>query len=301
MMEDYNMSKTEVKVAIGLLFSHGRVLVGWRDKQQHQGNKNEFPGGKIEHHETPISACKREIFEEVGIEVDEWFAWDEIYHEYDDIIVRLYLFYSFIPDQLLGSIQDPWTWYSRSDLTSLNFPKANDIILDRLLWPQYIKISHECMDVYHLPSDRIVYLRDANFDEINDLEEIYLNKIIVNIEIAKNLDLDKQKKLNAIHIKQSQLASLTKKDLVMGCRYIAACHDLESISMAQRIGCEAIFISPVQKTNTHINAQPLGWSNFQSLTKVTHALVFALGGLTPNDLKTAQDFQAYGVAGVSAF
>lgn len=41
------MQKNQIEVAIGLLFSKTRVLVGWRNAQQHQGNKAEFPGGRL--------------------------------------------------------------------------------------------------------------------------------------------------------------------------------------------------------------------------------------------------------------
>ncbi len=41
------MSKPLVQVAIAILLHQGKVLVGWRQAEQHQGNKHEFPGGKV--------------------------------------------------------------------------------------------------------------------------------------------------------------------------------------------------------------------------------------------------------------
>ena len=64
--EDLNaMSKPVIDIAIGLLLHRGKVLVGWRQAKQHQGNKYEFPGGKVESGESPEEACRREIYEEV--------------------------------------------------------------------------------------------------------------------------------------------------------------------------------------------------------------------------------------------
>ena len=54
------MSKPLVQVAIAILLHQGKVLVGWRQAEQHQGNKHEFPGGKVEAGETPEQACRRE-------------------------------------------------------------------------------------------------------------------------------------------------------------------------------------------------------------------------------------------------
>ncbi len=39
------MSKPTIHVAIAILLHQGKVLVGWREANQHQGNKHEFPGG----------------------------------------------------------------------------------------------------------------------------------------------------------------------------------------------------------------------------------------------------------------
>ena len=70
------MSKPLVQVAIAILLHQGKVLVGWRQAEQHQGNKHEFPGGKVEAGETPEQACRREVLEEVGIDIQDWHAFD---------------------------------------------------------------------------------------------------------------------------------------------------------------------------------------------------------------------------------
>ncbi|EPI2798553.1 NUDIX domain-containing protein, partial [Acinetobacter baumannii] len=98
------MPKPIVDVAIAILIHRGKILVGWRGEQQHQGGKHEFPGGKVEQGETPEEACRREIYEEVGIGLKDWHQFDYIHHEYDDIIVNLHLFHSYVPDELLNLI-----------------------------------------------------------------------------------------------------------------------------------------------------------------------------------------------------
>ncbi|EPG8189289.1 NUDIX domain-containing protein, partial [Acinetobacter baumannii] len=52
------MPKPIVDVAIAILIHRGKILVGWRGEQQHQGGKHEFPGGKVEQGETPEEACR---------------------------------------------------------------------------------------------------------------------------------------------------------------------------------------------------------------------------------------------------
>ncbi len=41
------MPKPIVDVAIAILIHRGKILVGWREEQQHQGGKHEFPGGRL--------------------------------------------------------------------------------------------------------------------------------------------------------------------------------------------------------------------------------------------------------------
>lgn len=49
--------------------SAGKVLACKRPQGKHLAGRWEFPGGKVEAHETPESALKREIAEELGVEI----------------------------------------------------------------------------------------------------------------------------------------------------------------------------------------------------------------------------------------
>lgn len=305
------MSKPVVNVAIAILFNQSKVLVGWREAKQHQGNKYEFPGGKVEQDESPEQACTREIFEEVGITIQKWHKFDEIKHEYDDIHVHLYLFHAFVTEQQLVEIKHPWAWYERSVLKSLNFPKANDAIIDRLNWKHLIKISSDFNDIQCLDEKSYLYLRfDADLENadkaqqiatINALNDLQLNQLIVNIDVWKKLVPKVQQAISAIHYKHSQLMQLQQSDLILGKRSLAACHDALSLKQAQFLGFDAAILSPVLKTATHLDASYLGWSEFEQLSKLTDLPIFALGGLKPSDLPEARSKGAYGVAGISQF
>ena len=187
------MSKPSVHVAIAMLFHRGKVLVGWRNADQHQGNKYEFPGGKVEDGENPEQACRREVLEEVGVDISNWHVFDFIRHEYEDIVVNLHLFYAQVSDLALVNIQPPWAWYRREQLLDLNFPKANQAILQRLLWAHQIQISDQLEKVQHLASDKFFYFRtEANEQaqqQIEQLDEQVLSKLIVNVDLwCKLLD-----------------------------------------------------------------------------------------------------------------
>ncbi|MFP5065091.1 NUDIX domain-containing protein [Acinetobacter pittii] len=298
------MPKPIVDVAIAILIHRGKILVGWREEQQHQGGKHEFPGGKVEQGETPEEACRREIYEEVGIGLKDWHQFDYIHHEYDDIIVNLHLFHSYVPDELLNLIHQPWAWYTRDQLLHLNFPKANKNIIKRLYWPHLIKISSTLSTVES--SDALLYWRIEEFEpqyieQLTALDEGQRSSLIINVDIWRQLSPELQKQIKTVHLKQSQLMNLHKGDLTVGVRYIAACHDAVSLKQAQQVGCDAVFISPVKPTMTHPEAVALGWERFSDLAQNSQIPVFALGGVHPDDLATAQQHGAYGLAGIRNF
>ena len=299
------MAKAIVDVAIAILLHKSKVLVGWRQVNQHQGNKHEFPGGKVEQGETPEQACRREIYEEVGIGLKDWHVFDMIQHEYDDIIVNLHLFHAYVPDELLNQIHQPWAWYHRDQLASLNFPKANAVILQRLIWSHLIKISDQ---IEALPQSNAQLYWRVQTGEIEKIEQqlkilndAQLQKLIINIELWRELNTVLQAKIDTIHLKQSQLMGLNKGELVVGKRFIAACHDAVSLQHAHQIGCDAVFLSPVNTTETHPNAKVLGWDDFAVLAKNSDIPVFALGGVAPKNLEQAQKHHAYGLAGIRQF
>lgn len=303
-LESKKMPKPIVDVAIAILIHRGKILVGWREEQQHQGGKHEFPGGKVEQGETPEEACRREIYEEVGIGLKDWHQFDYIHHEYDDIIVNLHLFHSYVPDELLNLIHQPWAWYTREQLLHLNFPKANKNIIKRLYWPHLIKISNTLSTVES--SDALLYWRIEEFEpqyieQLTALDEGQRSNLIINVDIWRQLSPELQKQIKTVHLKQSQLMNLHKGDLKVGVRYIAACHDAVSLKQAQQIGCDAVFISPVKPTTTHPEAVALGWERFSDLAQNSQIPVFALGGVHPDDLATAQQHGAYGLAGIRNF
>lgn len=53
-------------------------------------------------------------------------------------------------------------------------------------------------------------------------------------------------------------------------------------------------------TATHPDVSALGWDRFADLIEVPNS-VFALGGMSPDDLATAQQHGAYGLAGIRNF
>ena len=73
-----------VHVAVGVILRGQQVLLALRSSKQHQGGKWEFPGGKVEKGETVAAALKRELQEEVAIDVAESSAFMQLEYAYPE-------------------------------------------------------------------------------------------------------------------------------------------------------------------------------------------------------------------------
>ena len=81
---------TEVAAGI-LLDEQGRYLLGQRPAGKPYAGYWEFPGGKIEKGESVFQALKRELLEELGIEIESSQELTVLEHDYPHAYVRLHV------------------------------------------------------------------------------------------------------------------------------------------------------------------------------------------------------------------
>ncbi|MNH14494.1 hypothetical protein D3C79_740870 [compost metagenome] len=85
-------------------------------------------------------------------------------------------------------------------------------------------------------------------------------------------------------------------------RWLAAsCHNAEELALAEQMGVDFVTLSPVQATQTHPHAVPLGWEQAQQLIEGFSKPVYLLGGVGAAELDKAWLHGAQGVAGIRAF
>ncbi len=123
----------EVHVAVGVVLRNSTVFLTKRHEEAHQGGKWEFPGGKVEQNETVAQALARELKEEISIDVLACQPLMLIAHDYGDKQVKLDIF---IVDQFIGEPTalegNEQQWCSIEGLSALNFPAANQEIVEKL-------------------------------------------------------------------------------------------------------------------------------------------------------------------------
>ena len=83
--------RTVVDVAVGVLVaSDGHFLLTSRPPGKVYAGYWEFPGGKLEAGETVKQALRRELHEELGIEVEQSISWKVEMMDYPHSLVRLH-------------------------------------------------------------------------------------------------------------------------------------------------------------------------------------------------------------------
>ena len=125
-----------IDVVAGVIFSEARdqVLLALRKPEQHQGNRWEFPGGKLEVGEAQQQGLARELFEEIAIVVTHSEHRLTLEHEYPDKHVRLHFWdVTSFSGEPYGREGQVLRWVALGDLPSLSFPEANEVIVNQLV------------------------------------------------------------------------------------------------------------------------------------------------------------------------
>ncbi len=123
-----------IRIAAGIIRNAaGEIFITQRAADAHMAGKSEFPGGKIEAHETPEQALVRELHEEIGISATDFTLFQTLEHTFDD---RHIAFWFFMVDAWEG---EPWgkegqagSWVAQTALDSSAFPPANAPVIARL-------------------------------------------------------------------------------------------------------------------------------------------------------------------------
>ena len=304
-----------LRVAVGILAQDGKVFVTRRFPDSHQGGKWEFPGGKIEPGENTLSALKRELREELGIEVQEARAYMQVRHEYHDRHVLLDVWrisrYQGTPH---GREGQEAKWHSCAELPQLDFPEADRPILRRLWLPPLYLISDSRRfgkDGFLAPLERalkagarLVQLREPHMPPhefegyarlIAELCHRHGAQLLLNAEPewVSHCDAD------GVHLNSMRLAQYSSRPLDEHFWVAASCHSAEELRQAERLGADFAVLSPVAPTPSHPGAVPLGWEAFSQLCSDVNLPVYALGGMRVQDLARARQAGAQGLAMVS--
>ena len=129
-------SKVDMKTVIvsaALTIEQGKLLVTQRKKNSSHGLLWEFPGGKVEAGEDPRGALRRELKEELDVEVEVGRLFDAVFYSYPEYPILLLVYRCWIEKGFLKPIGcHDLRWVSLQELEKLPMPPADDPIRKRL-------------------------------------------------------------------------------------------------------------------------------------------------------------------------
>ena len=126
-----------VHVAVAIIVNKDdEVCISLRHQDLHQGGLWEFPGGKIEQHETLEQALFREVKEELNMDIEESRPLITIKHNYQDKKVCLHVNrVTSYHGKAIGVEGQRVKWLPVNQLSSYEFPAANLSIIKAVQLP----------------------------------------------------------------------------------------------------------------------------------------------------------------------
>jgi len=124
-----------ITVCAAVIRKNGKILLTTRPAGTHLAGMWEFPGGKVEPGETAGECIRREIMEELGVEI---IALDTIFfikYDYPDKSVNIRFIRCLTDNEfpVIGLESQQVKWYSPNELTTIKLIKA-DRPLAKFLW-----------------------------------------------------------------------------------------------------------------------------------------------------------------------
>ncbi len=301
-----------IHVAVGLLLDRDQVFITRRAANAHQGDKWEFPGGKLDDNEIVETALKRELHEELGIEVREAQPWMQVHHRYPDREVFLDVWRITAWDGTPhGREGQEARWASVRDLPRFDFPEADLPILRRLWLPSLYLISDAArlgrseflrrLERALAAGARLVQLREPGMPE-RELRTLTAEAVGLCRQNDARLLLNAEPSLaeacgaDGVHLSSRRLMALKERPLSQRFFVGASCHDAAELAQAAAVGADLAVLGPVARTGSHPQATPLGWKRFSGLCRDARLPVYALGGMQPSDITTARQAGAHGLA-----
>ena len=287
----------------------GEFLLAQRPEGKVYAGYWEFPGGKVDPGETIAQATVRELDEELGIVVERSYPWLTRNFSYPHANVRLHFRrVTQWRNEPHGRENQAFSWQTISNIKVAPLLPANGPILQALALPTVYGITHAhdlgeavMLDRLHAALDkglRLIQVREKNWPveklaafatQVMNIAAAFRAEVLVNsdIELAQSLKA-------GVHLNAKQLLTLAARPEVGLCA--ASCHDERELLHAAKIGMDFVVLGPVLPTPSHRDGKTLGWERFGELVQDYSLPVFALGGLSENQLETAWRHGAHGIA-----
>jgi len=304
-----------IDVAVGIVTnSEGNVLLGQRPPGKDYAGWWEFPGGKLEAGESVHDALVRELSEELDLQVNTSTPWLVREHVYEHAHVRLHFRrvadFNGTPQSQEGQA---FTWCDPANVLVEPLLPATVPLMRLLALPKQYAIScaerlGEELFLSRLADSlanglQLVQLREPTMDT-GRFDHLF-TEVLAQCRDAQALLLvnschpdEYWSRADGVHWRSKDLVALKPVSSAQIRKYAwtgASCHNADELVQAGAAGIDFAVLGPVQKTQSHPEASPIGWKRFTQLVAGSPVPVYALGGLQASDAQHALRFGAQGI------
>lgn len=122
-----------IEVTAAIILNNDKVLIAQRAQGENLAGKWEFPGGKIEPGETPRECLKREIQEELGVDIEVLDFFDESIYTYHSGTIRLMAFRCrWLFGEITLNVHSQILWVNCYELDLYDFAPADIPLVKKL-------------------------------------------------------------------------------------------------------------------------------------------------------------------------
>ena len=276
----------------------GSFLLAQRPQGKVYAGYWEFPGGKIEAGEEASRALSRELHEELGIDVEHTWPWITRVFTYPHGTVRLHFFRVTAWKNDPHPREDQAIAWQRSDAAMVApMLPANAPVLASLALPveyavtdasgmgsaeQLARLEKRLKEGLKLVQVREPGLkaRDDFTRQVIGLAHRYGCKVMTKAPFPG---------ADGLHLTASQLGNL--KERAKSGLTAASCHTREELERAMALELDFAVLGPVRD-----KSPALGWQRFREIAAGASIPVYAIGGLTLEDMDDAWRAGAHGLA-----
>ncbi len=297
-------------VAAVLRDAHGRLLLAQRPEGKHLAGLWEFPGGKLEPDETPPQALKREIAEELGIEIHDAVPLLTLTHHYADRSVRLMLLeveaWGGSPAGLEGQAL---RWVSLDQARELAMPSADRPIIKVMglggslaVIPEptaFVSKDHFLaalesalragatflrIKMPFLLEDQASKLADQCADVIKDFKAKWILESSPDVAVSAGAD--------GVVLSAEAANSFESRPLADDLLVAVDCRTGDDLAAAGRLDADFVVLGPTDSDIANTTAPD--WARWSALIADSPVPVFLAAGSMPVDLGQIRKLGAYG-------
>ena len=299
-----------IEVVVGVIRNNSKeIFITKRMKNQCMSGYWELPGGKVENGEKHSSAIERELYEEIGIKIEKCSLFQTIQQQYPGKTINLSVYviekYSGTP---VGKEGQDYLWSSIDKLEKYKLLPTMWKIFKRLSLPTCYWITpdnHQSNFVLEQCNQRIVegvkiiqlrsksQLKEAYIEKFYKLCQLNQSKLILNMP---HISFDEP--CDGWHLTSNKLMSSSKKQFPDDKLIGASAHNMKEVMQAEKILVDYVSLSPINKTLSHPETEPLGWERASQIISQCQIPVYLLGGMEKDFMEKALIIGAQGIAGI---